>query len=86
MLPACFVAGVVLGLPGCWLASWLGASYLAVVLLYAAVVLLASLASAVATRDAVILLWLPLVWMTIHAASGTGVLLELVRPLRTSGR
>jgi hypothetical protein len=56
--------------------------YLAAIVVYMAVVLAVSGAVAARYRSLRFLGWLPLVYLTVHAGSGWGVLLELVHPRR----
>ena len=76
-VPLPFFSGVVLGLPLSFAASWLAALYVAVVGLYAAIVLTTSASIALRLQSLPLLLWLPLVFLTVHLASGMGMLLEL---------
>jgi succinoglycan biosynthesis protein ExoA len=80
-VPGLFVAGVLLG-PVAGLA-WmpLAMAYLAVLLLYA-IILLAGAAAAGHATDFRQVLWLPLVFATVHVGSGTGLLWELLWPAR----
>ncbi len=78
LLPAVFLLGVVLGLAPACLWPWVGVGYGAALAVYVAVVLGASFAAAVARRDAAILPWLPVVFATIHVASGVGLLWEFL--------
>ena len=81
LVPGLFVAGVLLG-PLAGLA-WapLAVVYIGVLLLYAAIVLAGSIAVARHAHDYRLVGWLPLVFATVHAGSGTGLLLEVVSPL-----
>jgi len=82
LVPGLFVAGVLLG-PLAGLA-WppLAAVYVGVLLLYASIVVAGSIAVAHHAHDYRLVGWLPLVFATVHAGSGTGLLLELFRPAR----
>ncbi len=82
--PTLLVAGLVLGLPLSFTAVWLAAVYLAAVALYAVVLLAASASLALRLRRLRLLFTLPLVFLTIHVASGMGMLLELFRSSRAS--
>ena len=84
LAPGLFVAGVLLG-PLAGLA-WtpLAMVYLAVLVLYAAILGAGSIAVAGQAQDYRLGLWLPLVFATIHAGSGAGQLWELLRPVRAS--
>lgn len=78
LIPLLFVLGVVAGCPLSFAASWLALPYAAALSAYVATVLLASLFLG-ARRCGAMLVWLPLVFATIHFGSGTGMLLELCR-------
>jgi len=82
LLPGIFVLGCILGLVLAWFSLWLAAAYVAALALYLVVVSGVSLAVAVARRDAAILPWLPLVFATIHFASGAGLLWEFLSVIR----
>ena len=77
--PLLFVIGLIVGLPLCFVSKWLLAAYLAVLGVYAAILLAFSAAIALAQRSLAILVRLPLVFATIHFASGVGLILELLR-------
>jgi succinoglycan biosynthesis protein ExoA len=77
-LPALFLAGVVVGpLLALW-SSLLAVVYFAVLGIYAATVLLFSLALCVCEQDALLLPLFPLVFLAIHAGAGVGVWSEFV--------
>jgi succinoglycan biosynthesis protein ExoA len=77
-IPAAFLAGVVAGpLLACW-SSLLSLLYVGVLGIYAAVLLLASVALCVRQRAFRLLPLFPLVFMTIHAGAGAGVWCELL--------
>ncbi len=78
--PTLLVAGVIVGLPLALVSHWLAAVYLTALAVYSVVVLVGSLAVAFSQRRFGLLVWLPLVFAVIHASSGAGVLLELLRP------
>jgi succinoglycan biosynthesis protein ExoA len=80
LVPALFTAGVCVGLPVSFLSPWLAAVYVAVLLAYAVLLIFAAMAVAVQRGSVGVLVWLPLVWLTIHLASGTGTILELFQP------
>jgi succinoglycan biosynthesis protein ExoA len=84
LVPAVFVLGLLLGPVLAWLSSALGAAYAGTVCLYAALVALASAMSSLRARDVRLLLWLPLVFVTIHLGAGCGSLLELFVPGRAA--
>ncbi len=77
-VPAVFVVGLVVGLAASWFSPVMRMAYLAVLGAYALTVILAALQSArrLATWRAVC--WLGLVFLTIHIASGVGILRELL--------
>ena len=58
--------------------------YVAVLLLYAAILLAGSIAVARHVHDYRLVGWLPLVFATVHAGSGTGMLWELLWPARAT--
>jgi succinoglycan biosynthesis protein ExoA len=77
-LPALFLAGVVAGpLLAVW-SSLLALVYFSVLGIYAATLLLFSIALCVCERDAMLLPLFPLVFLTIHAGAGAGVWCELL--------
>ncbi|HJT78401.1 MAG TPA: glycosyltransferase family 2 protein, partial [Gemmataceae bacterium] len=77
-VPAAFVLGVALGPALAWLSPWLLLTYAGTLGLYAALVLLATAACALRARDGRVAVWLPLVFVAIHAGAGCGLLQELV--------
>jgi GT2 family glycosyltransferase len=83
-VPAAWVVGVLAGAALALLMTWAVGVFAAALALYAAAVVAVSLALAVRTRDLGILPWLPLVFPTIHAGAGCGVLRELCVPRRES--
>ena len=74
-VPALFVLGLLVGPIFALLSPWLAVSFLASVGLYAATVLLFSLA--IGVRSPRLLGWLPPVFVSIHCGAGAGILLEL---------
>ncbi len=76
-LPGLFVLGNLAGLALMWWALWLTATYVTALVLYGATVLAGSAITAARRRDARLLLWMPLVFLTIHVATGFGLLWEL---------
>jgi succinoglycan biosynthesis protein ExoA len=74
--PALLLAGLLVGPGLSLLAPWLGLAYAAGLAIYAATVLLVSLAISVRTRSLRSLPWLPLVFVTIHCGAGAGMLKE----------
>ena len=77
-LPAAFVLGLIAGLPLSFVSIWLAAIYAGTLLLYAAIIATSSLSIAFRHRRPSWLLWLPLVFATIHIGSGAGLLRELL--------
>ncbi len=77
--PTLLVAGLIAGLPLSFAAGWLAAIYLGAVMLYAAILVAASASIAIRLRSR--RFFLPSLWayLTIHVASGTGILLEFFR-------
>ena len=78
LVPAAFLAGLVIGLPLAMVNVWLAAIYVGVVTLYLLAVGLGSVLLAWRSRDFRILPWLPLVFMAIHGGAGTGIWRELL--------
>jgi succinoglycan biosynthesis protein ExoA len=78
LIPAAWMAGLMIG-PFAGLAwSPLWGVYLVLISLYLAIVLATSTAAALHRRHLRLLGWLPLVFATVHAGSGWGSLCELV--------
>lgn len=77
--PTLLVAGLVAGLPLSFVAGWLAAVYVGAVLLYGAVLLAGSASIAVRLRSPRLFLPSLAAYLTIHVASGTGILLELLQ-------
>jgi succinoglycan biosynthesis protein ExoA len=84
MVPGLFVAGVLLGPLAALAWAPLAVVYFAVLLLYATILLAGSIAIARHAHDYRLIPWLPLVFATVHAGSGTGLLWELLRPARAA--
>jgi succinoglycan biosynthesis protein ExoA len=85
LAPGAFLAGLLAGPLLGLLSPWLALAYFGGLALYAAVVLLVSLAVAARARRLGMLPWLPLVFAAIHLGAGTGILSEAVagrRPRR----
>jgi succinoglycan biosynthesis protein ExoA len=76
LMPALLLAGVVAGAGLTWLSTWLTLAYCSCLAAYAAVVFLVSFFLASRARDARLLPWLPLVFLTVHFGAGVGSLLE----------
>ena len=77
-LPAAFLCGATLGPLTGLCHPLLGAAYAAVMALYFLVLLLFSIGACVRRRDAALLPLLPMVFATVHAGAGWGVLYEIV--------
>ena len=77
-VPLLFVVGLLAGLPLSAAVPWLRPLYFAALMAYATIVGLSSLWIAAGKRQLALVAWLPLVSATIHIASGTGMLLELL--------
>jgi succinoglycan biosynthesis protein ExoA len=75
-LPAFFLLGVLAGPLAVALFRPLAPFYLGTLAMYALSVLLTSLGLSVRARDWRLLLWLPLVFVAIHAGAGAGILSE----------
>ncbi|MBN2580004.1 MAG: glycosyltransferase family 2 protein [Pirellulales bacterium] len=80
LIPALFLAGVFLGLAPALCFRWCAAAYLAVLSVYTILVLGGSVIGTLKRRNLGLLPWLPLVYVTIHVAAGTGTLWELLQP------
>ncbi len=79
-IPAAWLAGLALGPLAGILWPPLGWVYGCLVALYATAVLATSASIAIRHREPRFLGWLPVVFLTVHAGSGWGVLLELIKP------
>ena len=79
LVPLLVVVGLIVGLPLGLAAAWLAGVYLVGIAIYAAVVLTASALIALRQRRLWPILWLPMVFLTIHLACGIGILLELLK-------
>ena len=75
-LPAFFLIGCATGLGLMWVSPWLTSTYLTVLAIYGSILLATSVAIAIRRRDALLSAWLPLVFLTVHAGSGVGAILE----------
>jgi succinoglycan biosynthesis protein ExoA len=81
LVPALFLAGVVLGPVLALFAPLLAWGYAAALAAYALLVLALSVALAVSRRDLALLPRLPLVFATVHVAAGAGLWCEALRNL-----
>jgi glycosyltransferase involved in cell wall biosynthesis len=75
--PALFILGAVGGFAMAWLSAGLAFAYLGVLTLYASLVLITSVVIGLRSSDWRRLVWLPPVFLTIHAGAGCGILQEL---------
>ena len=80
LLPAAFVAGLIVGPPLALLAPVLAATYLGCLCLYAAILIWSSVWIAREQGDLTIPGWLPLVFMAVHVGAGVGSLWEVSSP------
>jgi hypothetical protein len=82
-VPALFLAGLLFGPLAClaWPLLWL--VYVGTLLMYGKLVLVEGLRGGVRGRSLPAGVLLPVVFSTIHAGAGTGILLELLRGRRS---
>jgi hypothetical protein len=78
LLPALFLAGVVVGPLLAFWSSLLAFVYFSVLGIYGVTLVLYGIALSVSERDAMLLPLFPLVFLTIHAGAGAGVWCELL--------
>jgi succinoglycan biosynthesis protein ExoA len=78
LIPAAFVAGLIVGFPLGFVSAWLAALYATTLLLYLVIISVASGRLALQHSKPRLLPWLPLVFATIHIGSGVGLLAELI--------
>jgi succinoglycan biosynthesis protein ExoA len=78
LAPAGFVAGLVGGPVLCWFSAGLAAAFAGVLAAYAVLVVATSVACALRRGNLRLLPVLPLVFLTIHAGWGVGILVELL--------
>ena len=76
VIPAAFVLGLIVGLPLSTFSTWLAGVYFATILLYLTMVTLCSIQISRHAGRLTMFPWLPLVFGTIHVASGAGILIE----------
>lgn len=79
-VPLLFVVGLLAGLALGAAVPWLRPLYFAALMTYTTIIGLSSLSIVAKKRQLAIAAWLPLVFATIHVASGAGMLLELLCP------
>ena len=86
-VPALFLVGLACGFVVSVFSPLLRLVYVSVLGLYVSVVVAVSLLVAARSGNVKILLWLPLVFATVHAGAGFGVLAEVVagKPMRNCG-
>src|SRR5579884_465564 len=82
LVPGAFVLGAVVGPVAAALLPWLGPVYAGMLGLYGVLVALATLTCLLRTRDVRLLPWLPVVFVTVHAGAGCGIVRELVAGAR----
>ncbi len=86
ILPALFLLGCVFGPVICYFVPVLWYAYFGVLLTYTATVLGFSVRAAISSGDCLSALWLPIVFVVIHLASGWGILTEAFSNLTASSR
>lgn len=80
--PAAFLVAVAVFAVAACFSGWAAIVSGALVALYLTAVVAASVSSAAKAREPGLLMWLPAVFLTVHAGAGWGVLAELCRPHR----
>ncbi len=78
-LPAAFLLAVIACLPLCLVSAWLSTIYFATLAAYGGAIGTASVSGVIRSRSLQLLPLLPVVFVTLHAACGWGVLSEFVR-------
>ena len=78
LLPGVFVLGCILGFALAWMARWLAAAYALTLASYCVTVLAGSIVAAAKRPSLAVMVWLPLVFVTIHVAAGAGLLWEMI--------
>ena len=91
LIPLLFVAGLIVGLPLGLATTWLALVYIAALGTYTTVVLMGASWIGFRPGNSRLYPWLPLVFLTIHVTSGTGMLMEVLyrtvpTPARTTER
>jgi succinoglycan biosynthesis protein ExoA len=84
LIPALFVAGLPVGLVAGLFSSWLAIIYVAVLLLYLAIILIGSLGVVGQVGSWQAAAWIPLVLIVVHLASGWGQWREWFQPVRAN--
>ena len=82
LVPAAFVLGLVVGLPLSFISPWLAAVYGGTLLLYLGIVLLNAVQITFRSADPRLLIWLPVVFLTVHVGAGVGLLMEMLPGVR----
>ena len=77
--PTLLVAGLLAGLPLSFAAGWLAAIYVGAIMLYGVILLAGSASIAIHRRSLGLFVPSLCAYVTIHLASGTGILMELFR-------
>jgi len=67
---------IIAGLLVCWTIPFLWTSYIVAIAIYVTIVSTTSIWESIRKRDAKLLLWLPVVFVAIHAGVGTGIIIE----------
>ena len=78
LIPALFLAGLIIGPLLGYLVPLLGYAYLGVIALYLVLVGWFSITASWSSPNRRVILWMPIVFFTIHMASGWGVIRELL--------
>lgn len=81
-IPAFFVVGLIGGLVASFFFSWCAWIYAATLLVYAMIIAVGSIQASRDVSSWKAAIWLPVILVLIHIASGWGQLIELVRPVR----
>jgi succinoglycan biosynthesis protein ExoA len=84
LVPALFVAGLPVGLVAGLLSTWLAVFYLAVLILYGAIILAGSVGVMGKVDSWQAAAWIPVVLIVIHVASGWGQWREVFQPIRAN--
>jgi succinoglycan biosynthesis protein ExoA len=81
LVPAAFVAGLVVGPVLALFVPWLALVYAGTLALYVAAIAVAMVTIGRRERNPRVLAWLPLVFLTVHCGAGTGILRETMNHL-----
>ncbi len=82
LIPAFFVAGLPVGAVLSLFSSWLGFLYIIILMLYALIILAGTVGAARQVKSWRAVAWIPVVFVVIHLAAGSGQWLELLWPRR----